>query len=235
MEILAPIRSASIGASKIGSSKRFEAAGEMTRRDLEKLAADRPLWMDVGCGDARFPYRLARRNPDWLVVGLDAAREPMAKIASRAVRPSRKHAAPNLVLVVAAVESIPEELFGLASRVTVLFPWGSLLRSVVLGETGVVTSLCRLLAGSGSRFDVLLNDSLYEQAHVYEKLGLVRLTEEHLQDVVGPSFAASGLSLAGDWLQVVANRRLPFETTWGKRLSDSHPDGISWHLTFQMD
>jgi 16S rRNA (adenine(1408)-N(1))-methyltransferase len=55
----------------------------------------------------------------------------MAESSLRAVRSVRKGGLPNAVFVVAAAERPPAELVGIAAEVTILFPWGSLLRSVL--------------------------------------------------------------------------------------------------------
>ncbi len=239
MEILAPNlldTAAQAGASKLKgriSPKRSGRGWEMTRDQMVDMAEGRSVWMDIGCGDGRFAYRLARARHDLLVVGIDAAREPMSAIASRAVRPSKKHAAPNLILAVAGAEALPEELAGLACHITVLFPWGSLLRAIVLADPGVLENMRRLAAPSGAVLEILLNDSLYEQTHVYEKLGLVRLDEEHIRTHVVSGFKSCGFVSQKQGFRVLPNRELPYETTWGKRLADSHRDGFSWHLRFE--
>jgi 16S rRNA (adenine(1408)-N(1))-methyltransferase len=55
----------------------------------------------------------------------------MAESSLRAVRTARKGGLPNAVFVVAAAERPPVELAGIAAEVTILFPWGSLLRGVL--------------------------------------------------------------------------------------------------------
>ncbi len=55
----------------------------------------------------------------------------MAESSLRAARPTRKSGLPNAVFVVAAAERPPAELAGIAAEVTILFPWGSLLRGAL--------------------------------------------------------------------------------------------------------
>ena len=69
---------------------------------------------------------MARRDPDRLVIGLDADAASMRTSARRAAR--QKDGLPNAAFVVAAIESALADLRGVADRVTVHFPWGSLLR-----------------------------------------------------------------------------------------------------------
>jgi 16S rRNA (adenine(1408)-N(1))-methyltransferase len=62
------------------------------------------------------------------VIGVDASAAAMAETSLRAARPERKGGLPNALFVVAAAERPPEELHAIAAEVTILFPWGSLLR-----------------------------------------------------------------------------------------------------------
>ena len=46
-------------------------------------------------------------------------------------RDGRGAVLPNALFVVAAAERVPAELHGLADELTILFPWGSLLRGAL--------------------------------------------------------------------------------------------------------
>jgi 16S rRNA (adenine(1408)-N(1))-methyltransferase len=61
---------------------------------------------------------------------------------------------PNAAFVVAAAESLPDDLTGAADRVTVQFPWGSLLRGIVCAEGPVLANLARI-AAPGATLEVL--------------------------------------------------------------------------------
>lgn len=77
----------------------------------------------------------ARREPDTLVIGVDAAAAAMAESSIRAARLIRKGGLPNALFVVAAAERPPAELTGVAAEATITLPWGSLLRgSLVLDD-----------------------------------------------------------------------------------------------------
>src|SRR5205823_240034 len=105
------------------------------------LAAAERVLVDVGTGDARTAYRQAVAHPEWLVVGVDPAWQRMTESAVRAARKPAKGGAPNLVLVNSAIETVPAALHAVADEVTVLMPWGKLLRGVVLGEADVLSGL----------------------------------------------------------------------------------------------
>jgi len=61
---------------------------------------------------------------------------------------------PNTGFILAAAESLPDDLTGVADRVTVQFPWGSLLRGILSVEGPVVANLARM-AAPGATLTVL--------------------------------------------------------------------------------
>ena len=85
--------------------------------------------------------RAARADPGRLVIGIDADAASMRAASARAAR--RKTPLANALFVVAAVESLPKELHEVADRVTINFPWGSLLRGVVEGSSDVLGPIAR--------------------------------------------------------------------------------------------
>lgn len=74
----------------------------------------------------------------------------MAEASRRAARPERKGGLPNARFLVAAAETPPAELAGIADLVTVRFPWGSLLRGVVGADPAVSAGLATLVADGGA-------------------------------------------------------------------------------------
>jgi len=106
--------------------------------------------IDAGTGDGRAVLAAAAREPATLVLGLDANAAAMAEASRRAARLARKGGLPNAAFVVAAAESPPAELAGLADLVTVRFPWGSLLRGVVGRDEAVAAGVAALVHGEGA-------------------------------------------------------------------------------------
>ena len=80
----------------------------------------------------------------------------MAEASRRAAaRPSRG-GHPNVVFVATGVEHVPPALDGLADRVTVRFPWGSLLRGALGLDAPVAAAIARLVAPDG-RLEIVLS------------------------------------------------------------------------------
>ena len=87
----------------------------------------------------------AAAEPDTLVVGVDANAAAMAEASRRAARRPDRGGLANALFVVAAAEALPAGLDGLADRVTVHFPWGSLLRGLLAADPAVLGGLARVL------------------------------------------------------------------------------------------
>lgn len=84
-----------------------------------------------------------------MIIGLDASPAAMAEMSLRTARPARKGGLPNLLFAVAAAERPLVELCGRADEVTILFPWGSLLRGVLALDPMAAAGIAGLLAPGG--------------------------------------------------------------------------------------
>ena len=104
------------------------------------------MTIDLGTGDGRAVLATAASEPTSLVIGLDAADAAMAESSRRATRARTS----NALFVVASAEAIPAELIGIADRVTVRFPWGSLLRGCVGLDETVTAGIAALVAPGGT-------------------------------------------------------------------------------------
>jgi 16S rRNA (adenine(1408)-N(1))-methyltransferase len=94
----------------------------------------------------------ARRDEDALLIGIDASAAAMAESSRRAARAGHKGGLPNALFVVAAAERPPDELRAIAAEVTILFPWGSLLRGALALDDAAeaVGGIASLVAPGGT-------------------------------------------------------------------------------------
>ena len=90
--------------------------------------------IDVGTGDGRWLFRLARARPEWFCIGIDANLDAARHVARRARRSPARGGAPNLIFVHERAEALPGSLRGMAAEVYVQYPWGGLLRAVTGGD-----------------------------------------------------------------------------------------------------
>jgi 16S rRNA (adenine(1408)-N(1))-methyltransferase len=105
--------------------------------------------MDVGAGDGRFVLSRASEHPEELVLAVDASHDAMREASWRAGRSVRRGGQPNALFVASSLEALPPALDGIASLVTVHFPWGTLLRAALGQDAEGASQLARLLAPGG--------------------------------------------------------------------------------------
>ncbi|APU13238.1 MULTISPECIES: 16S rRNA (adenine(1408)-N(1))-methyltransferase KamB [Actinoalloteichus] len=111
--------------------------------------------LDVGTGDGKHAYHVARRRPAELVVGLDAAKDNLRRIAAKAAAKPAKGGVSNLLYVWAGVERLPAELHSV-TEVHVLMPWGSLLRGMLGSDLTMLRDLAAVCVPN-AEFLITLN------------------------------------------------------------------------------
>lgn len=189
---------------------------ELGRDEFAALIAGRKLLVDVGTGDGKHVLNEARRRPDWLVVGVDAAPAQLQRASTSAARKPAKGGLPNALFGQASAQALPDEL-SQAEELHVLMPWGSLLRGCLTADA-VLPSL-RSVAADGARLLVTLN------LHAWRP----RVAEVGESDEPTPAtvladlttiYADAGWAITGaDYLDAAGIEALA--TSWARRLHSS--------------
>ena len=156
--------------------------------------------LDIGTGDGRFVLHTAQANPRTFVIGLDACRENL--------RDASRRAPDNALFVIANAYAMPPELRGVASHVTINFPWGSLLTGLLDADPALLAGLMSVALPS-TTVDVRLNAGALAEAGWPLDAGAA-----HIREVL----AAHGMRMKRPVaLQGTDLREYP--TTWAKRLA----------------
>jgi Putative methyltransferase len=134
---------------------RVRVAPEDMRQRARSAAG---VHIDIGTGDGRHVYRMAREHPTGLFIGIDANAEALQQVSYRASRKPARGGLANAVFVHASLDDLPGVLAGLADRVTVFYPWGSLLRALVDADERPLTALAGL-GKTGASFEARINRS----------------------------------------------------------------------------
>ena len=134
---------------------------------------------------------MARLEPRVLFVGVDAIADNL--------RDASRRASQNSLFGRLALEDAPGELAGFADRLTVLFPWGSLLRALFVPE---LDGLARLRAICRPHADVRFLFELDSDPSALERC-----------------YFEAGFAVTGTPMPLDSARALP--TTWAKRLGFS--------------
>ena len=122
---------------------------------MSSLNGCQQVWVDIGTGDGEFVLRTARAHPDHFVIGIDACRENL--------RSASRKAPANALFVIANALHLPTELGGLAARLTINFPWGSLLEALLTAQPELIDNLQTLVL-AGTLIEVRLNRSALIEA-----------------------------------------------------------------------
>ena len=172
--------------------------------------------VDLGTGDGRFALRTARERGRSLVIGIDPVQDAMADVARRASAKPSRGGVPNALFLVASAESLPAALKGRASLLTVNYPWGSLLRTLVQPDPAALRAVAGLLQ-PGGRLVALLNASVTDDRDYGERLGLPPLEAAHNDERLVPGWEESGL-VDVSWHRLGPDEEPSHHTTWGRRL-----------------
>ena len=172
--------------------------------------------VDIGMGDGRFVYRSAQENPNKFFIGIDANTKPLEKISMKATRKLAKGGLLNVLFVQAAVENLPEELNETADEIHIHFPWGSLLRAVVMADENVLNSLRRICAPECLIKIVIGIDAERDKSEI-ERLGLPRLSSEYLEEVLIPKYRTAGFEILKSGT-LNSSKWSKLETSWARKL-----------------
>lgn len=173
--------------------------------------------VDVGTGDGRNIYKSAKANPDTFFIGLDAAAENMIPAAQKILKKPSRGGLTNVLFVVATAQEPPQELFGVANRLTVYFPWGSLLSGLILAEPQTLYGLHRLCNAHATFEFVTTYANSFEAAEI-QKRALPTLSREFLLSDYAQSLHCAGFCI--DTVDMLDNAyAAQFASAWAKRLA----------------
>jgi SAM-dependent methyltransferase len=123
-----------------GEARAAALLGAGDERLAGAVAAAGRILVDVGCGDGRHTVRWAQREPDALVVGIDAETTRL----DRALAAARRRRLPGLLFVTAPAADPPAPLVGRADEIAAVMPWGSLLDGILGGDDRVLDGVLAL-------------------------------------------------------------------------------------------
>jgi 16S rRNA (adenine(1408)-N(1))-methyltransferase len=166
----------------------------------------------------------AARESETLAIGIDADAASMAEASRKAMRAAKRAVLPSALFVVAAAEALPAELNDRADRLTVQFPWGSLLSGLLDGDPAIVSGIARI-AKPGAPVSLLL--SVTEHDRVVGRAALDDATFAGLE----PRYAAHGLTLR-DAGPATAEQLARSHSTWAKRLRAGSERPV-WFVRFE--
>jgi len=166
----------------------------------ERLAGYNRITLDLGTGDGRYVRTLAEEHPDWFIIGVDSCRENLHEHSQAKLQ--------NMLFVIASAQELPKELKGLVSQITINFPWGSLLESLLTDDSRLMNGL-ESISRSTTSVDLRLNGGALAEAETTLETGADKIYNNLLQ---------AGWQINAPTLMNASALRT-FPTTWAKRLA----------------
>jgi len=167
---------------------------------MDRLANYKRIMLDLGTGDGRYARTLAEGHPNWFVIGVDACRENLREHSQSKLQ--------NLLFIIASAQDLPCELNGLVSHITINFPWGSLLASLLAADPKLMRGL-RLVSRPGASLRLRLNSGALAEAGKTLEAGTDRIYFNLIQAGWQIEYPVM--------MDAIALKKFP--STWAKRLA----------------
>jgi 16S rRNA (adenine(1408)-N(1))-methyltransferase len=175
-----------------------------------RIAGYQDILIDIGTGDGRYVQTVARECPSCFAIGIDACRENLRGVS--------RNAPGNALFIIANALTLPDELRGLATRMTINFPWGSLLAALLAGDLALLNGLIAIARPSAT-LEIRLNRGALAEAGYAPEAGVSRITQVLRE--------WGFINRQSMMLDTDALRRYP--TTWARRLAYGR-DPCGWSL-----
>ena len=167
---------------------------------MDRLANYNRITLDLGTGDGRYVHTLAEEHPDSLIIGVDSCRENLREHSQAKLR--------NMLFIIASAQNLPKELNGLISHITINFPWGSLLESLLRDDASLRRGF-ESISCSNTSIDLRLNSGALAEAGTTLEAGAEKIYSNMIR---------SGWQIESP-VMINANALRSFPTTWAKRLA----------------
>lgn len=172
--------------------------------------------VDIGCGDGKLIYEIAKNNPDYFCIGIDPNFKGLEDISKKTYRKPEKGGLKNLIFIHSGVETLPAELANIANEVQINFPWGSLLQGVILAEKSVIDNI-KMIAEDNARLVIYTTyDDKFEENYRKER-ELPELTIEYINTVMNDSLSDFGIKLTEARL-LDEDEKSELSSTWAKKI-----------------
>ena len=166
----------------------------------ERIATYNCIVLDLGTGDGRYARTLAEMNPGHFVIGLDSCRENLREHSQAKLQ--------NLLFVITPAQDLPHELENLVSHITINFPWGSLLQSLLSADSKLMCGM-KAISRPKTSLTLRLNGGALAEAGKTLEAGTDRIYYNLLQ---------AGWQIEHPVMMDAGALKI-FPSTWAKRLA----------------
>lgn len=147
--------------------------------------------------------------------------------AARAARKPQRGGISNLICIAEPVEVLAKELPGIANRLSIVLPWGSLLRGIALPDPMLLGNL-RCLSAENATIEIVFSHDERRDAGQADRLGFARIDESHVRQTLAEAYERACFRvIAIDTINQAELRH--YETAWASRLAFGKPRTV-WRL-----
>lgn len=168
------------------------------------------LLVDIGTGDGRYVYKNAILNPQNLYIGIDPNQKQLETYSKKA----NKNKVENCIFIIGSIEIPIPELYKSADEISIIFPWGTLLKAIATRETHLLKNIRDMLKDHGKLVIIFGYEKDFEPTE-YERLALTEVNPEEIRSELSKFFSNSNVTL--DLINTKEMKEI--ESTWGKKLS----------------
>lgn len=173
--------------------------------------------LDIGTGDGDFVYKLAKDNPDKLIIGLDSNHSALIKQSLKINKNVSRGGLRNALFVLGTAEDIPEEFQGKVNQVFINFPWGKLLHDVVMVDYNLWKGIYKSTQ-KDSIIEVIFGyDKNYDTKEL-KRLELKELSIEYIKQSMLPALKRFNFNKV-ELTEINTTKLRHYPTSWSKRLS----------------
>jgi len=173
--------------------------------------------VDIGTGDGRFVYELAKNHSDKFIIGIDSSKENLRKYSSKLIKKPSGGGVKNILYIWASVSNLPEDLKGIANQVFINFPWGELLKGIVAVDRKIWKNI-RMICKKGAFIDILFGYDKSVDKKEIERLDLPDLSLSFIKSEFCTRLQELGLQLE-EVKELNSEILKKYPTSWAKKLS----------------
>jgi 16S rRNA (adenine(1408)-N(1))-methyltransferase len=162
-----------------------------------------------------------------LFIAVDANPDLLTQIARQAGRKASRGGVSNLLCLAAAAETLACELPGVADQLSIILPWGRLLRSVAQPDLDDLRHIAAL-GRAKATIEIVFSYDAGVDAQSGGLLGGLSLDEDQVHCNLPSAYRQAGLDLIDIKPLPLADLRA-YPTTWAKRLAFGRPRQV-WRL-----
>ena len=207
---------------------------DLSLKELRKLIGkSEKVYMDIGCGDGKFIYKLARENPRNFYIGIEPAMEQVAEVSLKSTKKSSRGGTSNLIFINSSFEDIPKPLYGIADFIYILFPWGKLLEDVASCSQIFLQNISHLSSAICDLEICFAYDEKFEENYISAR-NLPKINKDKYSENFTNGLKTFGFETNKFEIKEISSKNGDvMKTSWGKKIT-SERERTLWKISAEI-